>query len=259
MSHPTDDTDPTEQGATAEAGATAEGNDDGAPRQLPKWLMPLLIGLVTITAGLFTWRAGQLGSTSAFEDRQAVGQTITAERQRLQAAVTVVIQSVGYVRYATDYAEAAALDDLAQRASEQGLDGVSAGLTANADRVRSTAGQRAEDTGVFGEQELLAQTLTDSETPLPFDPAQRLAELEAQAATGITSPGVLDPQAWADMAEDTRARVRALRIATMFLLLSVVAYTVGELSNRRVTRLTGFGLGSVIYVVTIAATFATVY
>ena len=240
----------------ATAGDDADGNQ---PRQLPRWLMPLLIGLVTITAGLFTWRAGQLASTSAFEDRQSVGQTITSERQRLGAAVTVVLQAVGYVRYATDYAEAAALDDLAAEAAAQGLDGVSAGLRANAEGRRSTAGQRAADIGVFGEQDLLAQTLTDSETPLPFDPDQRLAELQAEAATGITSPGVLDPQAWADMAEATRARVRALRIATLFLLLSVVAYTVGELSTRRATRLTGFGLGSIIYVVTIAATFATVF
>lgn len=255
MSDPTDDNDPDHDADANDAGA----NDAGEPRRLPKWLMPLLIGLVTITAGLFTWRAGQLASSSAFEDRQSVGQTVTAERQRLEAATTVVIQAVAYVRYATDYAEAAALDDLAERAAEQGLDGVSAGLRADAEQTRSTAGQRATDTGVFGEQQLLAQTLTDSTTPLPFDPDQRLAALEAEAATGITSPGVLDPQAWADMAEDTRARVRALRIATMFLLLSVVAYTVGELSTRRATRLTGFGLGSVIYVVTLAATFSTVY
>lgn len=42
-----------------------------------KRLLALLLGLVTIAARLFSWRAGQIGSTAAFDDRQSIGQTIS--------------------------------------------------------------------------------------------------------------------------------------------------------------------------------------
>ena len=38
-----------------------------------------MIGISTVTAGLFTWRGGQIGSTAAYNDRQSVGEQIDGE------------------------------------------------------------------------------------------------------------------------------------------------------------------------------------
>jgi hypothetical protein len=61
-----------------------------------KRLLALLLGLVTIGAGLFSWRAGQLGSTAAFDDRQSIGQTIKQEQQKLEVALIGAVDAVSY-------------------------------------------------------------------------------------------------------------------------------------------------------------------
>ena len=52
---------PGDSDGSAETGGGAPPAPTEEARRLPKWLVPGLIGLVTITAGLLTWRAGQLG------------------------------------------------------------------------------------------------------------------------------------------------------------------------------------------------------
>ena len=54
--------------------------------------------------------------------------------------------------------------------------------------------------------------------PIPFDVQTKVAQLEAQAQVGLDAPGVLEPDVWADRANDTRDRVRALRLAALGLV-----------------------------------------
>ncbi len=223
--------------------------------------MPALIGLVTITAGLLTWRAGQLGSSAAYEDRQAVGQTITQQREVTEAGLATTAQASAYVTYVADLAQAAALRDLATEATEQGRDDVAADLEEQAQRTVSTAAELAEAQGVFGQQELLRSEVSggdDKTGAMGFDIQQRFESLKAQAATGVTSPGVLDPDEWATRADQTRARVLTLRHATVFMLIAAAGYTVAELARHRATRLTGFAIGGVVYVVTLIAVLPSV-
>ena len=243
---------PGEREVPGDSDGSAE-TDDGAPpapteeaRRLPKWLVPGLIGLVTITAGLLTWRAGQLGSASAYEDRQSVGQTITQETQRTEAGLETAHQASGYVAYSAASADAIALEDLASEAADQGRADVAADLLRRAQQTRENAEELAAASGTFGEQSLLQQEVT-GEVAGPFDVAERFDSNKAAAATGITSAGVLDPQAWADQAEDTRSRVRLLRWATLAMLIAVAAYTVAELARRRTTRMVAFTVGGIVY------------
>jgi hypothetical protein len=245
---------------TPEAADRHDGRGGGQSRSvIPRWLVPLLIGLVTITAGVVTWRAGQLASSAAFEDRQSVGQTIKQQQQLIEAGLSTVNASVAYVDYSADYAEAAALDDLAEEALQQGNAEIAESLVKSADQQRLTASAKAREVGVFGTESLLTQVVTDSTEPLPFDIMEQLAARQAAVSTGITSPGVLDPDAWATRADDTRTRVRWLRLATVLLLFSVVAYTVAELTSHIRTRRLAFVAGSVIYVVVAATTFVSVF
>ena len=232
---------------------------DPRRRIIPVWLVPLLIGVVTVTAGLFTWRAGQLGSSAAFEDRQSVGQTIQQQEQRVEVSLGAVNDAVAYVRYVADFAEAAALDDIATELTEQQQDTFATTFSDDADTLRVSATELAAASGVFGQQTLLAEIVRLSDQPQPFDIDDQIASLEAQATTGIASAGQLDPQRWADQADDTRDRVRALRLATLLLLVAVVAYTVAQLAEHRPTRWAGFAVGSAFFSVVTVTTIATVF
>ena len=105
MSHDDNTDEHSEPGQDSDTGHGS--GPDSRRRVIPVWLVPLLIGVVTVTAGLFTWRAGQLGSSAAFEDRQSVGQTIQQQEQNVEVSLTAVNDAVAYVRYVADYAEAA--------------------------------------------------------------------------------------------------------------------------------------------------------
>ena len=45
-----------------------------------KWAIAFLIGLATVTAASFTWRAAQIGSTAAYDDRQSISETVRSEQ-----------------------------------------------------------------------------------------------------------------------------------------------------------------------------------
>lgn len=240
---------------TSDTPAPDEPSTTRDRRQLPPWLVPMLIGLVTITAGLFTWRAGQLASSAAYEDRQAVGQTIKQENLRVEAGLATVNQAVAYVDYAADFAEAAALDSTAAELVVQGLPEVAADVEGEADVLRLSATDKAAAVGVFGEQAILDQAIADPDKPIPFDLDEQLKGNQAAVGTGIASPGVLDPDRWAEAADDTRQRVRLLRWDTLLLLLSVLAFTVAQLAPRRSSRRIGFAVGSVVYLFVTVATF----
>lgn len=228
-------------------------------RRLPPWFIPLVIGLVTITAGVFTWRAGQLASSAAFDDRQSVGQTITEQEIAVEARLAAVNDAVVYVGYVAEFAEAAALDDLAEELSEQGFDGFAATFADDADQLRDNASRRAQAAGVFGEESLLVQRVASPDVPLDFDVDSQVRRIEAQLTSGVGSPGVVDPDRWAEQADDTRQRVRGLRVATFMLLIAVAALTVAQLSVRRPTRLVGAGAGTLVFLSTVVVTIGTVW
>ncbi len=236
-----------------------ESPSTSSRRLIPVWFLPLLIGLVTITAGVFTWRAGQLASTAAFEDRQSVGQTITQQRLAVEARLGAINDAVAYVSYAADYAEAGALDDLAADFAARGATGLASNFTEQANAVRESASRIAAASGVFGRQTLLTQLATAEVEPLPFDIDEQVRVLETELTTSVSSPGVPDPDRWAAQADATREQVRGLRWATLLLLVSVVGLTVAQLTDRLLTRRVGAAFGLGLYVTVVFTTFATVY
>lgn len=228
-------------------------------RLIPVWFIPLLIGLVTITAGVFTWRAGQLGSTAAFEDRQSVGQTILQQRQAVEARIAAINDAVTYVGYIADFAEADALDATAAAAATQGATDLASGFADDADQLRLSSSRIAVASGVFSQQQLLTQLAASPDEPLPFDLDQQVRILEAEATTGVGSPGVPDPNRWAAQADATRSRVRNLRWATLLLLVAVLTLTIAQLTDRTITRRIGAASGLSLYVIVVLTTALSVF
>jgi len=230
------------------------------PRRLiPVWFLPLLIGLVTITAGLFTWRAGQLASSAAYEDRQSVGQTLLQQRQGLEARVGAINDAVAYVRYLADFAEATSLDELVAELRARGVAAVADELSERADQLRVASSRVAAASGVFSQQAILTQLASSPEEPLPFDVDDQVRRLEAVQTTGVASGGVPDPDRWADQAVDTRERVRNLRFAALLLVAAIVGLTIAQLTHRVLIRRVGAAVGLALYGVVVVTTFASVY
>jgi len=224
-----------------------------------KRLLALLLGVTTILAGVFTWRAGQLGSAAAFADRQSVGQTIKQEEQRTEVALAALSAASAYVRYVADYTEAAALDAQAQQLRSEGEAAGAQVSEQEASDLRRQASVHAAAAGVFGAQSIYTDLRQPSTEPRPFDFEQHLADLQAEVSTGITSPGVLDAQRWADEASDLRSRLRGLRLGALVLVMAAVAYTVAQVTSRRATRFVSGALATVVLVVATAVTFVEVY
>jgi hypothetical protein len=54
-----------------------------------RWTVAFLIGLATVTATGFGWRAAQIGSTAAFDDRQSIGETVRVEQAAVQRTIAL--------------------------------------------------------------------------------------------------------------------------------------------------------------------------
>ena len=97
-----------------------EGEANEAPERVGvsvrvKWAIAFLIGLATVTAASFTWRAAQIGSTAAYDDRQSISETVRAEQGEVERTIAIAAAAREYVRYRADYGVAAALDRQAAR------------------------------------------------------------------------------------------------------------------------------------------------
>ncbi len=189
-----------------------------------------------------------------------MGQTITQQKQVTEAGLGTASQASAWVTYSASMAQATATSDLASEASAQGRDDVAAELLKQSQNVADAANELAVAQGVFGQQELLDEQLNPDEDPLSegFSIDQRFETLKTDAATGVTSPGVLDPDAWAKKADTTRSQVRMLRHATVFMLLAAAAYTVAELARARSTRMAGFVVGGAVYLATLIVVLPSV-
>jgi hypothetical protein len=157
------------------------------------------------------------------------------------------------------YAEAGAIDALVPTLEAQGADVLAGTFAAQADEQRVAASDLAEASGLFGEQTLLTQLVASPDEVLPFDLDDQIELLQAEVTTGLRSPGVPNPDDWAEQADDTRDRVRSLRLATLLLLVAVVCYTTAQLTDRALTRRVGAALGSTVFVTVAVTTVVTVF
>ena len=68
-----------------------------------------------------------------------------------------------------------------------------------------------------------------------------------EEATGIDSPGQLDPDRWAQEAEGIRDRINGLAVWSLIMLVAVLLFTVGEANSaRRPIFYTATALGLVV-------------
>ncbi len=226
-------------------------------KETVKRLIALMIGIGTISAGLMTWRAGQIGSTAAYEDRQSIGEQVDQENVRIDVAVEASRQARQYDRYLAEYELAAELDADAEMLGSTGRPEAADAARSEATALRTAATDRAEAAGVFGIAVLEAEPGEVGVEPLPFDLATRIDSLLAEESTGLDSSSDLHPQQWADEADGIRERIRNLTYWVALLLLAVVLLTGAEVTVSRGLRRSGLALGTVLIAVTWVGVLAT--
>lgn len=210
---------------------------DGRRRRLDltrqQWIVAFLIGTATVLAALFGWRAAQIGSTAAFDDRQSISETIKVEQQQIDVGIGVAGDAREYSRYLADYGVAAELDNQATALARAGDAAAAASARAEADELRRSATERAADAGIFGRFSIQDDLRTPSPVPRPFDVDERAAARAAELSTGLGSPGALDPDAWAAQAEGIRDRIQGLAAWSFILLCAVLLFTAGQVNSER--------------------------
>ncbi len=213
-------------------------------------LIIFLIGAATITAGVISWRVGQIGSTAAFDDRQSVGQTVAQQEQEIEISLGLSTAVSTYVGYVADFSEAVAIDNTAAQAADQGDDALAESLRNGAENLRLSASARAIDAGLFGRQNLMSDLAADSSEPRPLDLEAQRELIAADVTSGPTSHGELDPDYWAGEADAIRARMRAMRNGVFVIILSVVLLTIAQVTDRFRLRVVTGTAGTVVFVTT---------
>ena len=198
-----------------------------------QWVVALLVGVATVTAAGFGWRAAATGSTAAYEDRQSISETIAVEQQRIDIGLAVSDDARNYTRYLAGYAVAAELENQADGLERAGNDAAAAKARLDARRLRSSVTERAADAGVFGRSTIADDLNNPKPVPRPFSLEKQLRERTAEEQTGFDSPGKLNPDRWARGAEQIRDRINGLAVWALIVLLAVLMFTIAEANSAR--------------------------
>ena len=211
---------------------------------MKRWIA-LLIGVATISAGVLTWRGGQIGSSASFNDRQSVGEQVDLDNAEVDVTIEAARQARQYDRYLAEYAVADGLDNDAEQLRTAGKPELADLAARQADQRRQAAETRANDTGVFGSLALSDPHSAAPTTPRVFDLQERVHELRVLETTSLGSSGDLQPQKWADKSDRIRVRIRNLTYWVGLLLIAVVTLTAAEVTVSQRLRRSGLVFGVV--------------
>jgi hypothetical protein len=203
------------------------------------WTVAFLIGLATVTATGFGWRAAQIASTAAFDDRQSIGETVRVEQAAVQRTVALETATRAYARYRADYARAATLGG------------------GQAVAVRRAALRRAVRAGTFTPSAVSGDLVHPPAAPRPLDLAGRERALIAQQATALDAPAALNPDRWAREADAIRVRINGLTHWAFVALLAVPLFTLAQLSTRTKMVVSFVAAGLAVYLTGLVAGLAT--
>jgi hypothetical protein len=231
----------------------------GADRRRLRWAVAFLIGLATLTATGFGWRAAQIGSTAAYDDRQSVSETVRVEQEALARTIAVASQAREYARYRADYAVAASLDREADRLAAAGAGAATDLSRTEAVALREGATRRAVAAGVFGAATIGDDLLAPRATPRPFDPGGRARALAAEQATELGAARGPGPDHWARSADEIRDRTAGLVRWACVVLGAVLVLTVAEVTPRLRRAWVFAAAGVVVYIAGTAGGLSTVF
>jgi hypothetical protein len=205
-----------------------------------KLVIAVLIGLVSVTGAVITWKSSQMGEKAVDRDRQAVAETVLQEQSNANVETRLRDEQQAFAQYKEDLTNAQLLDAQADQLS-------TAGLPVEAAKARDEAGVQREVANDLATLTFnVSYVKVDDATGLPTDFLidQRRADLrrnDGQAAK-------VNPDQTVAQAIDFRRRSQRLEGWTIPLVLAVVLLTVATITRNARARPWIASVAVVIYV-----------
>lgn len=189
-----------------------------------KLVIAVLIGLVSVTGAVMTWRSSQLGEKAVDRDRQAIAETVLQEQSNANVETQLRDEQQAFGQYKQQLTNAKLLETEADQ-----LD--AAGATVDAARARDQAGEQREVANNLASLTFsTAYVVFDDTSGLPKDFLidQRRSDLrqnDSQAAK-------VNPDQTVAQAVEFRQRSQRLEGWTIPLVLAVVLLTLATITKR---------------------------
>lgn len=212
-----------------------------------KLVFAVLIGLVSVTGAVITWRSSQLGEKAVDYDRQAIAETVLQEQSNANVETQLRDEAQAFAQYKEQLTDAQLLENEADQLG-------SAGVTADAARARDQAGVEREVANNLASLTFsTAYVVFDDKTGLPkeFLIDQRRSDLRQNDAQASK----VNPDQTAAQAIDFRRRSQRLEGWTIPLVIAVVMLTFATITRRVALRPWVAGAAVVIYLVSASIAF----
>ena len=204
-----------------------------------KSIIAILIGVVSVTGAVVTWRAALLAEYATDNDRQAVAETVLRQRAAVNARLEVGAQERAFARYRSDIIAADRLDADAETLRAQGRSSEARAAENEATARRKEADELAALSG-------FSQYLSEDDGGTPTFDAERsrqdLIRDDVEAAQ-------VDPNITSDRADDLRSHSQRLVGWIVVFVGAVVLLTLAQVINIKAIRAGLAALGVVVYVV----------
>ncbi len=210
-------------------------------------VIAVLIGLVSVTGAVMTWRSSKLGENATDKDRQAVAETVLQEQSNANIETQVRNEAQAFEQYKEDLNNAQLL-----KQEGDSLEGQS--FFIEADQARDQARELEQAAATLADNTFsLDYVQTDDTTKLPtaFLIDKRRVDLrraDEQAAQ-------VHPDQTAQQARDLRSRSQRLEGWTILLVLSVVLLTIATISRSDRARIWIASSAVIIFVVAASVAF----
>lgn len=212
-----------------------------------KLVIAVLIGLVSVTGAVMTWRSSQLGEKAVDRDRQAIAETVLQEQSNANVETQLRDEQQAFAQYKQQLTNAKLLETEADQLQ-------AAGATADAARARDQAGEQREVANNLASLTFsTAYVVFDDASGLPKDFLidQRRSDLrqnDSQAAK-------VNPDQTVTQAVEFRQRSQRLEGWTIPLVLAVVLLTIATITWRTQWRPWLAGAAVLIFVVSASVGF----
>ena len=204
-----------------------------------KSIIAILIGLVSVTGAVVTWRAALLSEYATDNDRQAVAETALRQRAEVNGRLEVGAQERAFARYRSDIIAADRLDEDADALRVQGR-------VIEARAVENEATARRKEADELAALSGFSQYLGEDDGGLPTFDAERSRQ---DIIRDDVEAAQVDPAQTSARADDLRAHSQRLVGWIVVFVAAVVLLTLGQVINVKFIRAGLAGLGVVIYVV----------
>jgi len=212
-----------------------------------KLVIAVLIGLVSVTGAVMTWRSSQLGEKAVDRDRQAIAETVLQEQSNANVETQLRDEQQAFAQYKEQLSNAKLLETEADQLQ-------AAGATVDAARARDQAGEQREVANNLASLTFsTAYVVFDDASGLPKDFLidQRRSDLrqnDSQAAK-------VNPDQTVVQAVEFRQRSQRLEGWTIPLVLAVLLLTLATITRRTQWRPWLAGAAVVIFVVSASIGF----